>query len=425
MAPQKHQNGLIDQPPVPATAALAVLLALIEVFLDWITRIEINVAIVYGLPLVVAAVGRSRKLLWGLALFLVVMTFSVYAVQIPPGVFSSREVRFVNRVLAAAALLLTAGLLHVWMMAVDTTEAQSLALRDQNEQLEAANAELHRREQEIAHQNVELDQRRREAEEASIRKTQFLASATHDIRTPLNAINLMAELIRRAAKNPGLLAEVPEMAERLQANARSLINLVAEILDISRFDSGRVEIQESTFSLDDLLAEECRRLHPLAQDKRLWLKVDPSTPAIELRMDQAKLARVLGNLVSNAIKFTETGGVTVRSTLESTRGVLIHVTDTGVGIAPEHLPKIFDEFAQVGDAGRDHQEGWGLGLAICRRLIEALDGQITVESERNRGSIFTISLPGSCVVCEPDRAREPCTCFQAARPAEEPDGAAG
>src|SRR6516165_3713738 len=100
------------------------------------------------------------------ALFLILMTFCVYTVQIPPGVFSSREPLFVNRVLAAAALLLTAGLLHVWMTAVETTEAQSRALKGQNEQLEAANRELHRREQEIARQNEELDRRRREAEEA-------------------------------------------------------------------------------------------------------------------------------------------------------------------------------------------------------------------------------------------------------------------
>jgi signal transduction histidine kinase len=117
--------------------------------------------------------------------------------------------------------------------------------------------------------------------------------------------------------------------------------------------------------------------------------------------------------------------VTVSSTLVSAWGVRIQVSDTGVGIAPEHLTRIFDEFAWVGNAARNRHEGWGLGLAICRRLIEALGGQITVESALNRGSIFTISLPSSCLVCEPDRAREPCPCVHATRPADEPDGAAG
>ena len=421
----KNQHDLVSQPPVPVIAALAVLLALVEIFLDWITRIEVNVAIVYGLPLVLAAAGRSRKLLWSLALFLILMTFSVYSVQIPPGVFSSREPMFVNRVLAAAALLLTAGLLHIWMIAVDTAEAQSRALRGQNEQLEAANRELHRREQEIARQNEELDHRRREAEEASSRKSRFLASATHDIRSPLNAINLLAELILTTANDPSLAAEVPEMAHRLQANALSLADLVSNILDVARFDSGRLENRESMFSLNDLFAEECRCLLPLAQVKNLWLKVQPPAPAIELRTDRAKLTRVLANLVTNAIKFTESGGVTVSTTLVSARGVRIQVSDTGVGIAPEHLTEIFDEFAQVANAARNRHEGWGLGLAICRRLVEALGGQITVESVLNRGSIFTISLPPSCIVCDLDRAREPRACVQARRPDDEPDRASG
>jgi signal transduction histidine kinase len=420
MEVEKNQHELMSQPPVPVTAALAVPLAVIEVFLDWITRIEVNVSIVYGLPLVLAAAGRSRKLVWALALFLLLMTFSVYAVQIPPGVFSSREPLFVNRVLAAAALLLTAGLLHVWMIAVDTTEAQSRALKSRNEQLQAANQELHLREQEIARQNEELDRRRREAEEASRRKTRFLASATHDIRTPLNAISLMAEVIRSTADDPSLAAQVPEMAHCLQANALSLADLVSEILDLTRFDSGRLELQETTFSLNDLFADECRRLHPLALDKNLWLKVQPSAPDIALRTDRVKLTRVLGNLVANAIKFTESGVVTVSGSLVPARGVLIHVTDTGVGIAPEHLTKIFDEFAQVGNAARSHHKGWGLGLAICRRLIEALGGQITVDSELNGGSVFTICLPPSCLVSDPDSAREPFAYVQATRPADEP-----
>jgi signal transduction histidine kinase len=392
-------------------AALAVLLALIEVFVDWLTPIEINVSIVYGLPLVLAAAGRSRRRLWGLALFLILMTFSVYSVRIPTGGFSTREPLFINRLLAASALLLTAGLLHLWMIAVDTTEVQSRALKAQNEQLEAANQELQRREQEIARQNAELDHRRCEAEEASNRMTRFLASATHDICTPLSTINLIAEVIRHAADNPSLAAQVPEMAHQLQANALSLADLVSEILDISLLDSGRLELQETTFSLNDLFAEECRLLHPLAQNKNLSLNVEPSTPPIELRTDRIKLTRVLGNLVANAIKFTEFGGVTLSSTLVSARGVQIRVSDTGVGVAPEHLTKIFDEFAQVGDAARDHHAGWGLGLAICRRLTEALGGQITVESELDRGSSFTISLPPSCIVRDLDKGREPCACL--------------
>ena len=200
-------------------AALALLLAFVEVLLDWTTSIDLNVAIIYGLPLVWIAARRNRKLLWGLTLFLILMTFCVYFVQIPPGVFSAHEPLFLNRVLDVVALILTAGLLQVWMAAADITDAQSRTLKVQNDRLEFVNRELVRREQEIARQNEELDRRRCEAEEASNRKTRLLASASHDIRTPVSAINLMAEVICQAAENPGLLPQLPDMAHRLQDSA--------------------------------------------------------------------------------------------------------------------------------------------------------------------------------------------------------------
>src|SRR5436309_2356303 len=151
----------------PVAGALAVLLALAEVLLDWGTQIPLNVSILYGLPLVVAVGTRSRWLLWGLTLALLVTTFAVYWVQIPPGEFSLHEEHFINRLLAALALVVTAALLHVAMAGLDLLEAQRRTLKEQNE---------------------ELDLRRREAEDASHRKTRLLTSVSHDIRTPLQAI---------------------------------------------------------------------------------------------------------------------------------------------------------------------------------------------------------------------------------------------
>jgi signal transduction histidine kinase len=260
--------------------------------------------------------------------------------------------------------------------------------------LEASNRELRRREEEIARQNDELDRRRRQAEEASSRKSRFLASASHDIRSPINAISLTAELLCRTADNPSLSA----LAHRLQANALSLGELVSEVLDVARFDSGRLNLHESTFCLNDLLTDECLRLDSLAQAKGLWLKVEPVAPALNLRTDRVKLTRVISNLLTNAIKFTNAGGVTASVALAADGGVLIDVRDTGIGIAPEHLAEIFGEYAQVGSSSSDHHIGWGLGLAICRRLVAALGGQVTVRSEPGRGSTFTISLPPSCVM---------------------------
>src|SRR5262249_44598485 len=131
----------------------------------------------------------------------------------------------------------------------------------------------------------ELDLRRREAEEASVRKTRFLAAVSHDIRTPVNAISLLAEVIRRCGANPATAPGAPELVGRLQSNAQALVDLVTDVLDVARFDSGKVELQESEFSLGELVADECRHLEPLAREKGLELAVRPPPRPVWLRGD--------------------------------------------------------------------------------------------------------------------------------------------
>ena len=181
----------------------------------------------------------------------------------------------------------------------------------------------------------ELETRRREAEEASVRKTRFLAAVSHDIRTPVNAINLMAEVIRRFAGNAAMANEIPELAQKLQANALSLVALVSDILDIARYDSGKVELQETDFVLSDLIVNECRQLQPLAEEKGLQLSVEFPDRPICLHADRVKLGRILGNLVANALEFTETGSVRVSAASDQERRAILRVADTGIGIAPE------------------------------------------------------------------------------------------
>jgi len=240
-----------------------------------------------------------------------------------------------------------------------------------------------------------LDARGREAEEASTRKSVLLASVSHDIGTPLTTINLMADLIRHTADDPALAARVPELARSLQANALSVSDMVSGMLDISAIDSGRVMLHESEFSLDELFAQERTSLEPMAFAKGLQLHLASRSPALSLRADKAKLARVVRNLVSNAIKFTEAGSVTVSSALADRHMVVIAVSDTGIGIAPENLERIFGEFAQLRSSSEDERRGWGLGLAICKRLVGMMGGTISVESVLNRGSTFTVRLPRS------------------------------
>ena len=344
------------------------MLAAAEVYVDWQTWIQLNVSIVYSLPLVLAAAARNRRLIWLLAGLLLIATFAVYAVQISPGVFTLRESLFVNRILASVTLLLSASLLHGLTIAFDA-----------------------------------LDARGREAEEASTRKSRLLASVSHDIRTPLTTINLMADLIRHTADDPALAARIPELARSLQADAVSMADMVSDVLDISAIDSGRATLHESEFVLDELLAQESASIEPMARAKGLRLQFAPSGAPVRLRTDKIKLARVLRNLMTNAIKFTDTGGVTLSSARVSGQEVVIAVSDTGIGIAPENLQAIFGEFAQLRHSSDAERRGWGLGLAICKRLVGMLGGRIAVESSPGRGSTFTVHLPTTAPIHRPPR----------------------
>ena len=369
----------------------ALVLAAAEVVVDLATWVELDIAAIYGIPLVLAGFTRSRRLLWGMTLALVVATFISYALQIPAGSFAPREALFVNRVLDAVALLLIAGLLHVWMASLDIRDAQSQLLREQNGKLVAHEAL-------IVQQNAELDRRRREAEDANGRKTRLLNAVSHDIRNPVNTINLMADVIRRSAEDPAQVTHVPQMAKRLQANARSLVAFVSEVLDIAHLDSGLLQVHSSTFSLGEFIDTMCNDLATLAEAKSLYLRAEPSESVVRVYTDRIKLGRIVTNLVTNAIKFTSNGGVTVSATITGDGTAAIRVHDTGIGMAASELEHIFDEFAQLDSAGASPNRGWGLGLAICRRLAHCIGACIGVESTPGQGSVFTVRLPPECIV---------------------------
>ncbi|HWP40544.1 MAG TPA: ATP-binding protein, partial [Tepidisphaeraceae bacterium] len=260
---------------------------------------------------------------------------------------------------------------------------------------------------------AELDARRREAEESSVRKTRFLAQVSHDIRNPVHAISMLAELLHRAACEPALAREVPEIAADIRKNAVSLVELVSDVLDLARFEVGRIELEYSEFDLFEMIRDECRGYQELAVEKGLDFACELPDGRLFVRTDRVKLSRVLGNLLSNALKFTQQGRIEVAVGAESAPDqppgpVHIRVNDTGPGIPPEFHQQIFDEFFQLRHGGSSSpagRGGAGLGLAICKRLVEAMGGQIRVESEPGKGSSFVLTLPGSCIVAreEPDR----------------------
>jgi signal transduction histidine kinase/CheY-like chemotaxis protein/GAF domain-containing protein len=263
----------------------------------------------------------------------------------------------------------------------------------------------------------DLDARRRESEEESVRKTRFLAAVSHDIRTPANVIRLQAELIRRAVGDPVFGPRLPDLVQTLERNAIALVDLVGDVLDITRFDSGQIDLQEADVSLGDMIAEECGRLVPVAAAKGLALDCDSIEPPIWVRTDRVKLGRVLGNLIENAIKFTEKGGVRVAADVTGAN-VEIRVSDTGDGIPAEHHGRIFDEFFQLRNPERDHGKGRGLGLAICKRLVEAMGGAVGVEKSNGVGTTFLVTFPADRIVAAPSTPDR--FASRAAPPAAEP-----
>ncbi|GAA5481210.1 ATP-binding protein [Haloferula sargassicola] len=248
----------------------------------------------------------------------------------------------------------------------------------------------------------ELEQKREAAEQASLQKSRFLAAVSHDVRTPANAISLLAELIERCADDPERIQQVPKLAHDLGSNARSMIDLVSDVLDLTRFDTGVSDLEVSDFSLTDLVEGEHRQSSPVAEKKGLRLSIELPASPIRLRTDRTKLQRVIGNLVGNALKFTEHGEVRIHGEILDDGGFALHVIDTGVGIPSDKVEHVFDEFFQLQNPERNRDKGAGLGLAICRRLLDSLGGTLGVKSLVGVGSTFSIRLPATLLSAKPE-----------------------
>jgi signal transduction histidine kinase/CheY-like chemotaxis protein len=243
-----------------------------------------------------------------------------------------------------------------------------------------------------------LEQKRIDAEEASIQKTRFLAAVSHDVRTPANAISLLAEFIEKCAGDPARQHQIPALAKNLWSNARAMVDLVSDVLDLTRLDSGHFDLDVAEFSLNELIRAEAGQAMPLADRKGLDLKFKLPEHEVRVASDRTKLARVISNLVSNAIKFTEAGEVRVECSPREDGGVSIHVVDTGIGIPSENLGHVFDEFFQLKNPERNREKGAGLGLAICQRLLKGLGFMVKVKSVIGKGSTFSVEIPPDRVV---------------------------
>ncbi|HYW31868.1 MAG TPA: ATP-binding protein [Gemmatimonas sp.] len=247
--------------------------------------------------------------------------------------------------------------------------------------------------------NIEAEQQlRRAAEDANRAKSEFLAVMSHELRTPLNAIDGYAELIELGIRGPVSPEQRQDLA-RIRKSQRHLLGLINGVLNYAQVEAGATYYEIDAVSVDEVLTM-CESLTlPQARRASLTLQHTPCDPALLVRADREKLQQVVLNLLSNAIKFTEPGG---RIDLQCTSApdasgaaVYIRVTDTGIGIGPAHLTRIFDPFVQVNSELTRTREGAGLGLAISRDLARGMGGELTVESTPGAGSTFTVTLSGA------------------------------
>jgi PAS domain S-box-containing protein len=250
----------------------------------------------------------------------------------------------------------------------------------------------------VAKRTAELAVAKERAEESDRLKSAFLATMSHELRTPLNSIIGFTGIILQGLTGP-LNGEQAKQLAMVQSSARHLLALINDVLDISKIEAGQLEIRAEKFDLPATLEKVAASVKPLADKKGLALRVVLSPDIGPVVSDRLRVEQVLLNLLNNAVKFTERGEVTL--TVETEPGTLrtphsalrISVADTGIGIKPEDMEKIFLPFRQI-DSGLTRQyEGTGLGLTICRRLADLLGGEISAKSDWGEGSVFTFILP--------------------------------
>ena len=254
-----------------------------------------------------------------------------------------------------------------------------------------ATAELVRQNELLRRQHIQLEQ-------ASALKSQFLANMSHEFRTPLNAILGYTSMLMQGIAGE-LTAQQKRNLTRVDSNSKHLLSLINDILDISRIEAGKMPLYVSEFPLPELIAEVTAELDPIIIRSKLKVTTEVDTEATLVQSDRQKVKQVVLNLLSNALKFTPEGSITVTTRRRpGDDTIAIAVKDTGIGVAPEDHSKIFEDFRQADNSPTREYGGAGLGLSICRRLAHMLGGRITLDSKLAAGSTFTLILPSKVAV---------------------------
>ncbi len=270
---------------------------------------------------------------------------------------------------------------------INALEEREERLAFQNTLLSQQNQELESQRQQIQIQNLKL-------REAAQLKSHFLATMSHELRTPMNAIIGFSQLLQRQKLNEFQL----DMVGRIFNNGKNLLALINDILDLSKIEAGRLDMKLEKLNLSSLLKVTMDELRSLSEQKGINLVMQAQLDNDIIVTDRTRLRQVIVNLLSNAVKFTDNGNVTVEAKQVGEDRITIIVRDTGIGIEPENIPYIFEEFRQIDQSTTRRHSGTGLGLAITKWLIQMMGGHITVTSQLGKGSAFRIDLPRIAIV---------------------------
>lgn len=347
--------------------------------LGWAVFVEQPVEEVYG-PLYASLFRTSGFLLVGLGMALIA------------SLFVARRVVRPLETLRKGAERIGGGDMNL-RLDVKTGDEIELLADEFNKMTENLRGAYDGLERKVAERTRDLAVANERLEELDRLKSDFVSNVSHELRTPLTAIKGAVDLVLREVAGP-LTEKQTHYLTRVRSNTQHLAGLINDLLDLSKIESGRIEVKSSRVSLGGLVYEVVESLRPVAAEKVIALEATIPEPSILVWADRDKINQVLTNLIGNAIKFTPAEGrVMVTASRNGNGSVKVSVSDTGPGLRPDETERVFDKFYQIAETGEGKPKGTGLGLAICKALVELNGGRIWVESEMNLGSTFHFTLP--------------------------------